>query len=149
MNPLFFVLAGFAYFLSPGSTSVFTKSQEGVEVITIDKITIAVGNMEQMLKFYSQVFGVEFRPLAFAGETLQSVKIGNMELLFCSKSLAKVDADHNTIQLRFVVEDVQKAFAAGLANGGKQINAVQMSEGRLHGSLRDPDNNSLEFIQSN
>lgn len=113
----------------------------------IDKITIAVGDINSMKNFYGQVLGVAFQPVEMFGSALYVGKSGSIEWMLCPKEIAQVDAKVNTVQLRFIVEDVEKAYQAGLAAGGKDLNAPAIIEGRKHAALRDPDNNSLELVE--
>lgn len=109
---------------------------------------MAVTRMSETKRFYSSLLGVKFEPIEFAQRTLYSAKIGGIELLLCPKDLAGVDATINTIQLRFVIEDVKGSYTRGLENGGTALTAPQEMEGFLHASLRDPDGNSLEIIEA-
>ncbi len=117
------------------------------EMVLIDKITLAVNKIDETRNFYGAVFGVDFMPLELAGYQLYSGKLGKMELMLCPSELAGVNTDINSIQLRFVVDDVRAALAKGLASGGTLISDVAEVDGRLHASLRDPEWNSLELIQ--
>lgn len=112
----------------------------------IDKITIAVADMEKMHHFYQQVFGIKFQPVSMAGYTLQTAVVDDFELMLCPKELAGVAATINTIQLRFVVADADGAYRQAIAAGGIPITEPQIIEGRNHASFRDPDGNSLEII---
>lgn len=114
----------------------------------IDKITVAVDKMEDMVAFYGSLFNTSFQDLDLYGEKLFAGKIGDIEVLFCPKHIAGVDARINTIQLRFVIEDVEKALKVGLEKGGTLITDVQELDGHTHASLRDPDGNSLEIKQN-
>jgi len=115
-------------------------------MIFIDKITLAVGHMDETKQFYASVLGLTFHPIAFAGRELFTASLGNMEMLLCPKDLAGIDADINTIQLRFVIDDVEHAYQRALEGGGTEISGVQEVDGRAHVSVRDPEGNSLELI---
>ena len=117
-------------------------------MIYVDKITLAVNKMQEMMTFYSAIFEVAFKPVELAGRQLHQAQLGDMELLLCPNDLAGVDADINTVQLRFVIKDVGTAYERGLKNGGKTLTEVQEIEGNVHASLRDPDGNSLEIMQN-
>ncbi len=107
-------------------------------MVSIDKIVIAVGKPEAMAKFYTEVFGARLKGIEMQGSTLYSGSLGNLELILCPKSIAGIKAEENTIQLRFVVQDVAKTMDAAVKAGGKRID---------EGSIRDPDGNSMELIQ--
>lgn len=113
----------------------------------IDKLTFAVGAMKPMVAFYSAVLGLKFVEREMFGRTLSSARFGDIDVLFCPKDLAGVEAETNTIQLRFVVDDAALAFAQGMKFGGIAITEPAEVEGSLQASLRDPDGNSLELTQ--
>ncbi len=107
-------------------------------MVSVDKVVIAVGKPEAMAKFYTEVFGAKLQGMAMQGTTLYSGTLGNLELVLCPKEIAGIQADQNTIQLRFVVHDVAKTMEAAVKAGGQKIDA---------GSIRDPDGNSMELIR--
>ncbi len=113
----------------------------------IDKMTIAVDSMERMVAFYSAVLSVEFSKREMFERALYGARYGSVELLMCPKDLTGVDADVNTVQVRFVVADVDAAFTSGVNWGGKAISEPAMAEGSRQASLRDPDGNSLELSE--
>mgnify|MGYP002625599117 CR=1 FL=1 len=115
-------------------------------MITIDKITVAVGKMAEMVDFYSRVFGVTLQPVEMFGATLFAGALGEVELLFCPKKIAGVEANSNTIQLRFIVDDVEAAYKKAVESGGKLIFDLQEHEGRQQCAFRDPDGNSFELV---
>ncbi len=111
----------------------------------IDKLTFAVGDMEPMVNFYSALLGVELNPVEMFERTLYAGRYEGIELLFCPRDLAGVEAGTNTIQLRFIVPDARVGFDRGKASGGLVISEpTRIGEG-VHASLRDPDGNSLEI----
>ena len=116
-------------------------------MIHIDKITLAIEHMDLAKDFYAHTFNLTFHPVTFAKRTLFSATLGAMELLLCPKDLAGVEADVNTIQLRFVLDDVEPAYRRGLARGGTMLSDLQEVDGRKHVSMRDPEGNSLELIE--
>ena len=113
----------------------------------MDKITIAVGDMQKMIPFYEGLLSTTFQSFERFGGTLYGGRAGDLELLFCPKEIAGIDANINTIQLRFVVPDVAAAYSSGMQNGGMSLSGVQDTEGSPGVSLRDPDGNSLELTQ--
>lgn len=114
----------------------------------IDKLTIAVASLEEMAAFYAGVLGMEFAAVEVAGHELRSGRYGDLELLLCPRALAGVDADSNTVQVRFLVPNVTAAMEAGLSAGGSLLNEVAELGGVFHGALRDPDGNSVELRQT-
>lgn len=117
-------------------------------MISVDKITLAVDNMAAMRNFYGGALGVSFVAVEMYGRQLYQSKSGSIEILLCPKDLAQVTADHNTVQLRFVVPKLTRAYESALKNGGVPLTPPQQVGGTLQAALRDPDGNSLELIQS-
>ncbi len=116
-------------------------------MIRIDKITIAVDDIMAMKDFYSGTFQIEFTSVELFGNTLYQGAKDGLTILLCPKTLAGVEADINTIQPRFVVKDVAATFRQAVASGGKSLTEIQEYDGELVAAVRDPDNNSLEFVQ--
>ncbi len=113
----------------------------------IDKITIAVAKMEQMRGFYTKAFNVNFNEIDCGDFSMWIGKLGDIQLLLCPKDIAGIKADENTIQLRFVVEDIKASFENGIASGGSILNEIQTENEILTACFRDPDGNSIELIQ--
>jgi len=115
----------------------------------IDRITMAITNMEEMVQFYQNVLPLKLYPEVRGDYTIYLGKVGDVEIIFCPKEIAGVNAAINTIQVRFVVPNVGKAFKNGLAGEGLEISNPQEIGGDIHAALRDPDGNSLELIERN
>ncbi|MEM7457666.1 MAG: VOC family protein [Planctomycetota bacterium] len=131
----------------PHEQLVSGELQRVSRVKGVDKITIAVDDMEASVKFYSNLLAAEFEDVELAGFTLKNADTGSFEILLCPRELAQVheDINNNTVQVRFVIEDVESAHERGLADGGTEISAPAESGGRVQSGLRDPDGNSIEL----
>ena len=114
-------------------------------MIAIDKITLAVRDMDAMKAFYGALLEVDFDRMDMAGFHLYQARRDEVTLLLCPAELAGVDASVNTVQPRLVLGDMERALQRALAHGGTLLSAPALVEGRLQASLRDPDNNSLEL----
>ncbi len=119
-----------------------THSQEK-PVLTIDKITIATKDTDKMIAFYTKTFGAEIKK----GDPISGGKIGTLQIVLCPREVAGVKAEQNTIQLRFVVADIEKTVKAAFEAGGTKIDPITDSGTAKHASVRDPDGNSIELIQ--
>lgn len=117
-------------------------------MIRIDKITIAVDDIMAMKDFYSGAFQIEFAEVELFGHSLYQGAQDGLIILLCPKALAGVEADINSIQPRFVVKDVAATFQQAVDSGGKSLTEVQEYDGEWIAAVRDPDNNSIEFVQS-
>lgn len=112
-------------------------------------LTIAVNNMEQMIKFYNAVFSTNLKPTVniddsqFYGGTLAGI-----QLTFCPNDIAGVVAEQNRQQFRFKVDDLDTVMQNGKANYGTMINPIDEYKGAKVASLADPDGNTIEFVQT-
>ncbi len=122
--------------------AALTHSQEK-PVVSIDKITIATKDTDRMIDFYTKTFGAELKKR----DPISGGTIGNMQIVLCPRDVAGVKAEQNTIQLRFVVADIEKTFKAALEAGGTKIDAITKAGKQTIASVRDPDGNSIELIQ--
>ena len=113
----------------------------------IDRITLAVSDTEEMKAFYESVLTTKFYIQTFGAYQLYTARTGDREVLLCPKDIAGVGAEGNTVQIRFVPSDVQKAFVRGLASGGSEISPPEKGESAVYAGLRDPDGNSVEIIE--
>lgn len=116
-------------------------------MVRLDRITIAVGEQERMVSFYSRLFGTSFTAIDCGSFTLyRGLVAEGLELQFCPKAVAGIAATQNIHQLRFVVPDLGAYLAAAVDAGGELLGELTSEGGRRLGSLRDPDGNSLELI---
>ena len=115
--------------------------------MSIDKIVIAVGDLDKMGFFYSAVFGVKLNDVDVGNAKMKTGLWGTMEFLLCPKELAGIKANQNTIQLRFVVKDIDLVLKRAKETGGQIITNIQSTHGVKTAAVRDPDGNSIELIQ--
>jgi predicted enzyme related to lactoylglutathione lyase len=113
----------------------------------IKGFTIAVFNMDAMIQFYTQVFGISFRKENMFDATLYKCIWDGLEVLFCPAELAQNTSNQNRHQFDIIVEDLEIAILKVLSNEGKLISKIK--EGSIYKSIgvKDPDNNSLVLKQ--
>ena len=83
----------------------------------------------------------------FPGATAYRGTLAGINVLMCPNAVAGVEAKQNRQQFDFLVDDVQSAMTAALANGGTELSAAQEQNGVTVGSVYDPDGNSIVFMQ--
>jgi predicted enzyme related to lactoylglutathione lyase len=115
--------------------------------VRLDRITIAVGDMDRMVAFYQQVFRTALEPRSFGPYTMYLGEIGGIQFQLCPREAAGVSATENLHQLRFVVPDLKEGIAAALAAGGSQVGEVAVQGTRQFGCVRDPDGNTIELLE--
>ncbi|MEP5612322.1 MAG: VOC family protein [Cyclobacteriaceae bacterium] len=111
----------------------------------IEGLTIAVVNMDEMLKFYSSVFSIEFQEQDMFGSKLYSGQWDLLKILLCPADLAGIDVHRNRQQFDIKVRDLDEILKIAFENGGKAMGEVQSSPESKAGSVFDPDGNSIVF----
>lgn len=118
--------------------------ETGVE-FAIGKATLAMTNVEAMVEFYSNVFGMELQEFPVQGETLYSGNIAGMNILLCPNSLAGVVAEQSRVQFDFVVSDLAEIKRRVEEHGGA-VRPEQSDLERGYLTAVDPDNNTIVFV---
>lgn len=111
-------------------------------------MTLATNNMPAMTNFYDAVFNAELQTQARFGTTLYEGRLGDLRLVLCPNEIAGVKAEQNRHQLRFGVKDIAATMRLALANGATLLNEVVEQDGVQLAAVRDPDGNSIEFMQA-
>lgn len=117
------------------------------EQITIDKLTIAVINMKEMVAFYETVFNCSFHEKDFYGTTLFCTEIAGIQIEFCPNKLAQVKAERNRQQFNFLVPVLDKVL-----ENIKHTTDVIRGDIVVIGNERmvtvvDPDENTMVLIE--
>jgi catechol 2,3-dioxygenase-like lactoylglutathione lyase family enzyme len=84
---------------------------------------------------------------AMFGTTLYQGQLAGISLLLCPNEIARAQAEQNRHQLRLTVKDIAATMRLALANGATLLNEISDHEGAKIASVRDPDGNSIEFMQ--
>lgn len=116
----------------------------GATEMRIERIVLAVERMDEMARFYDEVFGTALQ--SDAGSPFRRGTLADIPLLLCPNEIAEVVAQQNRHQLRFAVDDLDAVLGRVRATGG-----VVMDEGELGDSARvagvaDPDGNTYELV---
>ncbi len=116
--------------------------------IRMDRITLAVERIPEMVAFYNRVFNARLIPIGSSADApFHRGKLAGTELLFCPNSIAHVDARQNRHQLRFVVDDLEGILAQTAAAGGRSRDEIHGNLQMKAAAVEDPDGNTIEFIQ--
>ncbi|MEO9803478.1 MAG: VOC family protein [Reichenbachiella sp.] len=113
----------------------------------IEGMTMAVTNMEQMLDFYSNTFGIRFKERKMEDFRLYSGVWGGMNLLFCPAELAGNTATQNRHQFDVVVTDLEEVIKITSKYGGSPMGEKNEDEYTWSIGIYDPDKNSILFKQ--
>lgn len=112
---------------------------------TISSVAMRIANLEPMLEFYSQAFGVKFHEVDTFGILSQFGEVDGITLKFVP---IRDEADFDNFpvhQLGFVVPDVESVIALALQHGGRKQGNLIRKEGRIEAAVRDPDGNTIEL----
>ena len=112
---------------------------------TISSVAIRVSNLEAMLDFYSQAFGVQFHEVDTYGIRSQFGDVDGITLKFVP---IRESADFKSFpihQLGFTVPDVEAVIALAVQHGGRQEGRTIQTDSRKQAALRDPDGNTIEL----
>ena len=114
----------------------------------IERMTVAVNRMAEMVRFYNAVFDAGLEPFGPEGAVrFHRGKLDGKTLIFCPNTIAEVDAQQNRQQFHFAVEDVDHVMQQALNNGGQEYTPLQDNGQTRSASVADPDGNTMEFIQ--
>ena len=111
----------------------------------ISSVAMRIANMEAMLDFYSQAFGVKFREVNTFGILSQFGEVDGITLKFVPIRDEADFKNYPVHQLGFVVPDVEAVIALALQHGGREEGTLIRKEGRIEAAVRDPDGNTIEL----
>ena len=114
----------------------------------IVKVTIAITKVNEMVKFYKNVFNINFKESPVYGTTLYSGKFGDLNILLCPNEIAGVKAEQNRQQFDIVVPDIEKIIQAAKNAGGSIKGKINVTEKQKTVTIVDPDGNTIVFIQN-
>ena len=111
----------------------------------ISSVAIRVSNLEAMLRFYSEAFGVQFREVMTYGIPSQFGDMDGITLKFVPIRENADFKEYPVHQLGFTVADVDNVVELALQYGGRQEGHIVQSDGRIQAAIRDPDGNTIEL----
>ena len=115
-------------------------------LLSITQVTFAVFNMEAMLQFYSEIFGLQFTAKDMGVFTLHCSEWNGCEIQFCPAAIAQNTSSQNRHQFTVQVASLDETLAKVLANGGKQMGEKIIDGDREQMGIMDPDQNSMVLM---
>lgn len=112
---------------------------------TISSIAFRVHNLEAMLNFYSEAFGVRFHEVDTYGIRSQFGEVERVTLKFVPIREETDFKGYPVHQPGFVVADVEAVIALALKHGGRQEGQTIRVDGKVQAAVRDPDGNTIEL----
>jgi catechol 2,3-dioxygenase-like lactoylglutathione lyase family enzyme len=114
----------------------------------ISSIALRVANVEAMLQFYSQAFGVKFHEVNTYGISSHFGELNGILLKFVPIRDEADFKNYPVHQMGFNVPDVDAVIALALQHGGREEGNVIRSEGKTQAAVRDPDGNTIELYSA-
>ncbi len=119
----------------------------GAPGFRIAKLAMAITNVDAMVTFYRNVFGIDFRAVDIGnGVKLYTGKFAGMDILFAPNTIANVKAEQSRTQFDIIVPDIKAAKEKAQASGGS-VREEKEEAGRIMATLVDPDGNTIVVIQ--
>ena len=111
----------------------------------ISSIAFRVYNLDAMLAFYSEAFGVAFQEVDTYGIRSQFGDLHGITLKFVPIRESDEFKKFPVHQPGFVVPDVEEVIAIALKHGGRQEGHTLRADGKVQAAVRDPDGNTIEL----
>ena len=112
---------------------------------TISSIAVRISNVEAMLAFYSEAFGVQFHQVDTYGIPSHFGELDGITLKFVPIRDESDFKGFPVHQPGFVVPDVEAVIALAIKHGGRQEGRTIHADGKLQAAVRDPDGNTIEL----
>lgn len=110
-------------------------------------MNLAATNIEQMVDFYRNVFGIAFSEQVIEGEKLYEGKFAGMDFVLLPAKLAGVTATDNRVQYDIYVPDVERVIRLATGHGGRTNGRLAEDDEFKCIGIFDPDNNFIVFKQ--
>jgi len=108
-------------------------------------IAIRVHNMDAMVAFYSEAFGIRFKTVDTFGLESRFGEFNGLTLKFVP---IRDEADFENYPIHqpgFRVADIRKVIEIAIKYGGRAEGEIVEAVGKLQSAVRDPDGNTLEL----
>jgi predicted enzyme related to lactoylglutathione lyase len=116
--------------------------------LQMTQITLATTRTEAMARFYGLVFGTDFQPFDVAGTALYRGSLHDATFVLCPNSLAEVQAERSRHQFTYTVSDLAATIERAVAAGGTVDEEANGHDIATSVTVRDPDDNSIVFLQA-
>ncbi|HEY1014405.1 MAG TPA: VOC family protein [Herpetosiphonaceae bacterium] len=118
------------------------------DTFQVTQITLATTHTEAMVRFYATTFATAFTPLEVAGTTLYRGRMHGLTFILCPNTLAGVQAERSRHQLTYATPDLAATLARAVDGGGTIDAAANGHQPGTSVTVRDPDDNSILFLQA-
>jgi predicted enzyme related to lactoylglutathione lyase len=116
--------------------------------LQVTQITLATTETEAMVRFYATVFATPYHPIDIDGTTLYRAAMDTVTFVLCPNSLAGVRAERSRHQFTYTVADLAATIERAVAGGGRVDDEANGHDMATSVTVRDPDDNSILFLQA-
>lgn len=113
---------------------------------SIERVTLAITDVDAMVRFYESVFQVSFDRVEAFGTTLYEGTAHGLPLRLCPNEIARVDARRSRHQLELVVAELEPVLTRVREAGGTVRDEGEVA-GRRAATVVDPDGNTWVFAE--
>ena len=114
----------------------------------LSSIALRVYNMDAMLAFYTEAFGIQFQEVDTYGIRSQFGTLDGITLKFVPIRESDDFKKFPIHQPGFVVTDVESVVNLALRHGGRQEGQTVRADGKTQAAVRDPDGNTIELYSA-
>jgi|GEM_PF-844841 len=132
---------------STSDAGVSPATETDVREPRIRSLALRVHNMDSMLAFYRDAFGVEFREVDTFGILSQFGTLAGITLKLVPIRGADDFVGYPDLQIGLEVESIDTVLEIAARHGGRADGIIRRESDRLHGAVRDPDGNTIELYQ--
>jgi len=115
--------------------------------VGVASFALRVHDMDAMVAFYGEAFGLQFRAVETQGLDSRFATKGALTFKFVPLRESEDFEEFPSHQIGFKVDDVEGVIALAVRHGGRQEGELATVDGKLHGAVRDPDGNTVELYE--
>jgi predicted enzyme related to lactoylglutathione lyase len=113
----------------------------------LSSIALRVHNMDAMVIFYKEAFGIQFRTVETFGLESKFGECNGITLKFVPIRDEMDFENYPVHQPGFQVPDIRKVIEIAIKHGGRAEGEVIEKDGKFQAAIRDPDGNTIELYQ--
>ncbi|MFZ1321748.1 MAG: VOC family protein [Ignavibacteria bacterium] len=117
--------------------------KKSVNKIVFEKIDIATGRLDEMVKFYNGLFGIEFEEIVFEMDKENWKRylgnLGGIKFHLVPNETSNTEKDQEGVhQFHIHIKDFDK-FKNSAVENGFELKECDFGEGKIQYLIRDPD----------
>ncbi|MHC4841947.1 MAG: VOC family protein [Planctomycetota bacterium] len=113
----------------------------------LEAICLVAKNIDEMVEFYSGVFGINFESENVEGHSLYTGRFSGLSLTLVPVAISGVKEPKNPTHYDIYVNDLEEGIELVKANGGRTNERLGESDTERAIGIFDPDDNFMVFKQ--